>query len=441
MYPVKACSMLRVSIALLALVAGRAAAAEQNAEPKEATRGFSFAVYGDSRSMMYLPGKSDQKEEATKLMVDMFDLVLPEKVAAEVVKKDVKLIYDPATHELVQVVMPFMTRSEVMTLTVDKGWVTEASVEDVKLLPGVRRTMFRLPGGEWVAREIVKDVQSGRVKFILNTGDMVWWGKQGPTPSENPYWKLVNEDVLKQLPAPDDQMRASGLPGRVFPAVGNHEVWDDSDVEGLLSAFPYLKQFGVSDKRLIYKFDFGGARFIFLYTGKYDYRSPSAWDATRPAYEGQMNELKQWLDEAKAAGIRKVFVSFHAPAFCPAGMGPIPEAQNPHKILASYAKDLEIVVFNGHVHTTELYEVDGVKYLLLGGGGAEQDPILPGRTSIKVPADYPPDLYWKGQPPKEEYNYVLVDVEPGQKTKFTLNRFRPWSAEPFATVELFGSSK
>jgi len=28
-------------------------------------------------------------------------------------------------------------------------------------------------------------------------------------------------------------VRAAGLPGRVFPAVGNHEVWDDSDVEGL----------------------------------------------------------------------------------------------------------------------------------------------------------------------------------------------------------------
>jgi len=424
-----------------AIVCAAPTAAEETTGAKQPATSFAFAVYGDSRSMMYLPGKADQKEETTKLLVDMFDLVLPEKVAAEVVKKDVKLIYDPATNELVQIVMPFMTRSEVMTLTVDKGWVTEASVEDVKLLPGVRRTMFRLPGGEWVAREVVKDVQSGRAKFILNTGDMVWWGKQGATPSENPYWKLVNEDVLKQLPAPDDQMRASGLPGRVFPAVGNHEVWDDSDVQGLLSAFPYLKQLGVSDKRLIYKFDFGGARFIFLYTGKYDYRSPSAWDATRPAYEGQMNELKQWLDEAKAAGTRKVFISFHAPAFCRSGMGPIPEAQNPHKILASYAKDLDIVVFNGHVHTTELYEVDGVKYLMLGGGGAEQDPILPGRTSIKVPADYPPDLYWKGQPPKEEYNYVVVDVEPEQRTKFTLNRFRPWSAEPFATVELFGSAK
>src|SRR5262249_38904185 len=216
-----------------AIVCAAPTAAEETTAPQQPATSFAFAVYGDSRSMMYLPGKADQKEETTKLLVDMFDLVLPEKVAAEVVKKDVKLIYDPATNELVQIVMPFMTRSEVMTLTVDKGWVTEASVEDVKLLPGVRRTMFRLPGGEWVAREVVKDVQTGRAKFILNTGDMVWWGKQGPTPSENPYWKLVNEDVLKQLPAPDDQMRASGLPGRVFPAVGNHEVWDDSDVQGL----------------------------------------------------------------------------------------------------------------------------------------------------------------------------------------------------------------
>jgi hypothetical protein len=119
-------------------------------------------------------------------------------------------------------------------------------------------------------------------------------------------------------------------------------------------------------------------------------------------------------------------------------LGPIPEPQNPHRLLAEYAKDLDIVVFNGHVHTTELYEVDGVKYLLLGGGGAEQDPILPGRTNLKLPTTYPPDQYWKGELRREEYNYVLVDVQPGQATKFTLNRFRPGSAEPFATEVLFG---
>ena len=336
--------------------------------------------------------------------------------------------------------MPFMTKSEVMTLTVDQGWVTEASVEDVKLLPGVRRTIFRLHGGDWVAREIVKAVQSGRAEFVLNSGDIVWWGTQGRTVFDSPYWKRVDQTLLSKLPAPDAAMRAAGLEGRWFPTVGNHEVWGDPKIEGVLSAVPYLKKLGLAADQLVYKFDFNGVRFIYLWTGKYDYRSPTAWDATRPSYEEQMKQLRQWLDEAKSAGTRKVFVTFHSPAFCRSGFGAIPEAQNPHKILAAYAKDLEIVVFNGHVHTTELYEVDGVKYLLLGGGGAEQDPILPGRTSIKVPANYPPDLYWKGQPPKEEYNYVLVDVKPGQKTKFTLNRFRPWAHKPFESVELYGSS-
>jgi Calcineurin-like phosphoesterase len=287
----------------------------------------------------------------------------------------------------------------------------------------------------------VQDVLQGKAKFIVNTGDLVWWGKQAASPSENPYWTLVNEEVLKRLPPPDAEMHAAGLPGRMFPAVGNHEVWEDSDVEGLLASFPYLKTFGVSNERLIYKFDFNGARFIFLWTGKLNYRSPSAWDATRPAFPEQMTQLRQWLDEAKAAGTHKVFVSFHAPVFCRSGLGAIPEDQNPHKLLASYAKDLDIVVFNGHVHTTELYDVDGVKYLVLGGGGAEQDPILPGRTHLKVPADYPPDQYWKDESPREDYNYVLVDVQPGRKTTFTLNRFRPQSAEPYGSVELFQASK
>jgi hypothetical protein len=447
MKPTRTLILVVSAVTALALAATMAGAQAQQALPAlvKPTNGiapsaFSFAAYGDSRTMMFLPRKESQKDEAIKLMVDIFDLVMPEKVAAETVKKAVKLTYDPVTKELIKVVMPFVSKSEVMTLTLDKGWVTEASVEDVKLLPGVRRTMFRLHGGDWVAREIVKDVQSGRAEFVVNSGDIAWWGKQGKTVFDSPYWKRVNQTVLSQLPAPDAKLRAAGLEGRWFPGVGNHEVWGDPKIEGVLSAVPYLKKLGVSADDLTYKFDFNGARFIFLWTGKYDYHSPSKWDATRPSFEEQMKQLKQWLDEAKASGTRKVFITFHYPAFCRSGMGPIPEAQNPHKMIASYAKDLEIVVLNGHVHTTELYEVDGVKYLMLGGGGAEQDPILPGRTSIKVPANYPPDLYWKGQPPKEDYNYVLVDVRPGQKTKFTLNRFRPWSAKPFESVELFGSS-
>jgi hypothetical protein len=401
------------------------------------TPGFSFGVYGDSRTMMNLPYRASEKADAINYMEDMFQLVLPEKVAKEVVAKAVKLTYDPTSGELIQIVMPFMTKSEVTTLKLDQGWVTEASVEDVKLLPGVRRTMFRLQGGDWVVRELVKAVNSGQADFILHSGDWVWWGKQGNKPSENPYWTRVNDNLVKQLPAPDKRLIDSGLDGRVFPAAGNHEVWEDPNAEGFLSTFPYLKKFGVSEQQLIYKFDYNGARFIFLWTGGYDYREPTGWVSKRPTYEEQMKQLRQWLDEAKAAGTKKVFITFHNPVFCRSGMGAIPEAQNPHKIISQYAKDLDIAVFNGHVHTTEAYEVDGVKYLLMGGGGAEQDPILPGRTHIKVPANYPPDQYWQGASPKEEYNYLLVNVKPGEKTKFTLNRFRPWAAKPFETVEMF----
>jgi hypothetical protein len=209
------------------------AGGEKTSPAQAAARGgFTFAVYGDSRSMLDLPYQESQKAEAQKLLVDMFSLAMPEKVSEAVVKKHVKLSYDPTTRELVQAVMPFMSKSEVMTVRFDKGWVTEASVEDVKLLPGVRRTMFRLEGGDWVAREAVRDVQQGKARFIVNTGDLVWWGKQAASPSENPYWTLVSEHVLKRLPPPDAEMLAAGLPGRVFPAVGNHEVWEDSDVEG-----------------------------------------------------------------------------------------------------------------------------------------------------------------------------------------------------------------
>jgi hypothetical protein len=46
------------------------------------------------------------------------------------VAKDVKMIFDPATKDLIKVVMPFASKTEVMTMTLDNGWVTEASVED-----------------------------------------------------------------------------------------------------------------------------------------------------------------------------------------------------------------------------------------------------------------------------------------------------------------------
>ena len=248
----------------------------------EARPGFSFAVYGDSRSMMYLPYRSDQEEEAGSSWSTCLNSCFQQKVAEEVVKKHVKLTYDPATKELVQIVMPFDTASEVTTLDAGQGLghrglgrgretAAGRAPHDV---PAARRRLGRPRGREGCPE------RAGQVHSQYRGHGLV--GQAGTHALRNPYWKLVNEDVLKQLPAPDHEMRAAGLPGSRFPCCRQSRSVGRLRRRGPVEAFPYLKQFGVSDKQLIYKFDFNGARFIFLWTGKYDYRSPSAWDATGP---------------------------------------------------------------------------------------------------------------------------------------------------------------
>src|SRR5262245_42817917 len=186
-------------LAMLPMVSSLVAV--KNAAAQQTNSGVSFLVCGDSRPMMYLPVK-EGRPDLVELFVEMFGLVMPEKVAEAVVKRDVKMIFDPVTKELRQVVMPFMSRSEVMTLSVDRGWVTRAVVEDVKLLPGVHREIFQLEGGDWVTREIVRDVQTGRAGFVVNSGDVVWWGNQGLSIDDSPYWKRVYDTMLKLLPPP-----------------------------------------------------------------------------------------------------------------------------------------------------------------------------------------------------------------------------------------------
>jgi hypothetical protein len=179
---------------------------------------------------------------------------------------------------------------------------------------------------------------------------------------------------------------------------------------------------GLDEKKRIYSFDFQGRRFIFLDSGTYR-GNTEGWFSDQPDFAAQMAGLTNWLQEAKDQGMKQVFVTYHKPSFCISGHGPLPEGHNPHPYLKPFATDLDITVFNGHVHTTEMYLVDGVRYLMLGGGGAPQ--VL---EAGNPPQDYPKELYWKGQPRTEEYNYLLVKAGP-QGVGFFLHRFRPGDVE------------
>src|SRR5258707_15156911 len=99
------------------LVANAQAQTTTAQAPVPTGSGFSFAAVGDTRPMMYLPLKEGQPD-LSKFFVEMFGLVMPEKVAEAVVARDVKMIFDPVTKELIKVIMPFASKTEVMTLTV-----------------------------------------------------------------------------------------------------------------------------------------------------------------------------------------------------------------------------------------------------------------------------------------------------------------------------------
>ncbi len=256
---------------------------------------------------------------------------------------------------------------------------------------------------------------------------MTYFGYQGKSRDESPYWRDFHERFLSKLPAGGP----GNLPGRFFPAPGNHETWLDENLEGLLSTVPYLPRMGFTAEHRVYKFDYGGCRFIFLDTGDMDYRNPSAWGSNHPDFQAQMAILTEWLQEAKEEGTDQVFITFHNPAFCISGIGPLPLEENPHPYIKPFASEQKITVFNRHVHTTEVYQVEGIRYLVLGAGGGEQ-----GYQANIPPKDYPEELYWKGQPRVEDYNYLRVQVS-DKGTRMWLRRYRPGADTPVEEVELY----
>jgi hypothetical protein len=303
------------------------------------------------------------------------------------------------------------------------GW--PATIIDSSQEPNLT---LREGGLSWVYQAVLHEVaKAGEGGFALHTGDIAYNGYYGTSPQTSIYWADFRDRFLDRLPPGVPQ----GLPGRFFPAVGNHETWLDPDLQGLRNTVPYLEDLGVSADRHIYAFDYHNSRFIFLDTGGYD--PPAGWGKdSKPGYDAQMKQLQDWLTEAQARGITHVFITLHKPPFCSAGHGHLAAQQNPHPLLARFANDpdrpLDLTVFSGHVHSSELYYRDGIRYLVLGGGGADQV-----YRTIDCAASDPycqDELYWQGAKRMMEYNHLTVTVS-GKDVGMVLERWRPEASQPY----------
>jgi acid phosphatase type 7 len=175
--------------------------------------------------------------------------------------------------------------------------------------------------------------------FLLHTGDMVSNGQRWPD------WKGffdIEGPVLADIP--------------IYPAAGNHE----KDAE------EYYQLFALPDTERWYSFDYGDVHVVTL-NSNHEYRDSDA--------------QREWLVRDLRAAYDKpyIFVQFHHP--------PYTSVNQFHRRVAylelqrTWAPLFEAAevtaVFNGHDHNYQHNLVNGVHYVVTGGGGASIYEVRP----------------------------------------------------------------
>jgi len=185
---------------------------------------------------------------------------------------------------------------------------------------------------------VVKGILGEGVPLLINTGDMVEYGTL-----EANWQKFF--DIEKEL------LRSTCF----FPTIGNHEITID------IQLVNYKKYFTVPESKeggkTYYSFDYGNTHFAVLNTN----------DLLN------FSTMKGWLDaDLKAAslrpGIEHIFTVMHHGPYSAANHGDNSTVKS--EIVPLLKKYNVQMTFAGHDHDYERGEVDGLRYLVAGGGGA-----------------------------------------------------------------------
>jgi acid phosphatase type 7 len=204
--------------------------------------------------------------------------------------------------------------------------------------PGVRK---------WLAQKVGEE----KPDVMLLTGDMPFHG------SDTADWKVYEEEAALW-----SQERL-----RIFPTIGNHEGLPDprSGLKNYFAAYPQI------DHHQWYSVQMGNIYLITLDSSTF---LNAGWAQRR------------WLDAQLAhlpAATDFVFFLFHVPLVSDlqtAFMLGIPDAST-----LELRRDLEaraaasrarFVVFNGHIHNYERFDMNGITHVITGGGGARPYPIF-----------------------------------------------------------------
>jgi acid phosphatase type 7 len=218
----------------------------------------------------------------------------------------------------------------------DMRFTDPANTSDTQ--PGVRK---------WLVQKVGEE----KPDLLLITGDMPFNGSNAED------WKVYFQETALWT-----QERL-----RIYPTIGNHEILPDprSGKRNYFAAYPQI------DHHSWYSVQLGNIYLITL-------------DSTN--FLDDQGAQRRWLESQLAhlpSSADFVFFLFHIPLVSDlqtAFMLGIPspailelrhylEAQ----AAASHAK---FVIFNGHIHNYERFEVNGITHVITGGGGARPYPIF-----------------------------------------------------------------
>ena len=221
------------------------------------------------------------------------------------------------------------------------------------------------------AREVMKRAAEEKPAFILHNGDLVRKGKV----SEYIGHHLRLVDLVAPIP--------------VIPVAGNHEKGPNRDFG------PFLALYG----RDQFSFDYGGCRFIGI-------NNATKWGLTN----AHLRYIRKALE---APGAKHKFLMFHVPIRSldiyvdgEEGRGFRRNAKALMALMEEFSVDQ---VFMGHVHGYATTVVNGVRYTISGGGGANLSDKLDADGSV--------------------HNFLVIDVTPeGLKNTVWRQRGDTWEA-------------
>jgi len=179
---------------------------------------------------------------------------------------------------------------------------------------------------------VTGDIKEYSPRFSIYTGDLCY---------NSEYYSWKNEFFI-----PRHMELIAEVP--FYNAVGNHEDWDHN-TEAFLQAPE-----SPSNHQAYYSFDYGDVHFLILSTEHSVGKGSDQW---KFAEEDLKNSKSKW----------KVVV-FHIPAYCGGGHG---ENKNmKHMTTEIFEPNGVNFVLNGHSHFYQHNLVNGIRHIILAGGGA-----------------------------------------------------------------------